>query len=110
MLRGPGRGRCFLDVCRDMKKMAIGWTYDGLREPIRFSGGLLLGEGFIEKLYVHMGFHPAWKYKTVREVIFEEGRVTEDLDRSREMKDLRARLTSEPLQPGLGDGQARIRE
>ena len=46
----------------------------------------------------------------MREVIFEEGRVTEDLDRSREMKDLRARLTSEPLQPGLGDGQARIRE
>ncbi len=29
---------------------------------VPFTGALLLGERFITSTYVHMGFHPAWKF------------------------------------------------
>lgn len=76
-----------------------GWVYNDLRQPFAFSGGLLLGEGFIRQLYVHMGFHPAWKYRNVREVLFEQGRLTEDFDRSDAMEGVRAQLSEKPLEP-----------
>jgi len=79
-----------------------GWVYDHLRQPIPFCGSLLLGAEFIDELYVHMGFHPGWKYRDVREVFFEHGRVTDDLDLSEKMRDLRAELSAQPLKPGLG--------
>lgn len=44
-------------------------------KDVPLSGGLLLGEGFIQELYVHMGFHPAWKYLHVIELIFEGGQL-----------------------------------
>jgi hypothetical protein len=37
-----------------------------------------------------MGFHPAWKYKTVIELIFEEGMLKQVFDRSRRMAEIRA--------------------
>ncbi len=36
--------------------------YPNLHLEIHFSGGMLLGMGFIPELYVHMGLHPAWKF------------------------------------------------
>ncbi|HEV8061785.1 MAG TPA: hypothetical protein VGP68_18045 [Gemmataceae bacterium] len=45
-------------------------VYEGLRRPLLYSGGLLLAQDFIKELYVHMGFHPAWKYREVYELIF----------------------------------------
>jgi hypothetical protein len=57
-------------------------TYAELREPVRFTGGLLLAREFIEDLYVHMGFQPAWKYREVREALCNEGHVVEVADRS----------------------------
>ena len=32
---------------------------------IDYGGGILIGNGFIDELYEHMGFHPAWKYGEV---------------------------------------------
>jgi hypothetical protein len=69
-----------------------GFLYEGFQSPISFSGGLLLAHDFIRDLYVHMGFHPAWKYKDVREVIFDAGRVTDDSDRSADMAAARAQF------------------
>lgn len=63
--------------------------YTGLAYPLRYSGGLLLADGFIDELYVHMGFHPAWKYKTVVELVFEQGVLTGDFDRSEKMEEIR---------------------
>jgi hypothetical protein len=37
-------------------------AYLDLAHKIPFSGGILIAKDFIEELYVHMGFHPAWKY------------------------------------------------
>lgn len=50
-------------------------AYEFKDVPIPLSGGLLLGEGFIQELYAHMGFHPAWKCLHVIELIFEGGQL-----------------------------------
>lgn len=63
--------------------------YEGLGYHLEYSGGLLLATGFIESLYVHMGFHPAWKYKTVIELIFDAGILKEEIDRSERMAEIR---------------------
>ena len=57
-------------------------VYTGLKYRIHYTGGLMLGHDFIRELYVHMGFHPAWKYKEVFELTFENGRLVSELDRS----------------------------
>jgi hypothetical protein len=72
-----------------------GFLYEGFQSPIAFTGSLLLAARFIRELYVHIGFHPAWKYECVREIIFEAGRVTEDHDRSTEMANLRSKAIAD---------------
>jgi hypothetical protein len=59
-----------------------------VRQP--FTGGLLLGAGFIRELYVHMGHQPAWKYTEVLELTFDDGRLTLVHDRSELMGQRRA--------------------
>ncbi|MEV5574221.1 hypothetical protein AB0L06_29665 [Spirillospora sp. NPDC052269] len=59
-----------------------GRRYEGLREPVRFTGRLLLGREFLNELYVHMGFQSPWKYEDVQELVFENGHLTEAHDRS----------------------------
>ena len=66
--------------------------YEGLAFPLPFSGRLLACRGFIDDLYVHMGFHPAWKYKKVMELAFDDGRLIEHRDRSDAVAELRRRI------------------
>lgn len=80
-----------------------GWSglvYRGMAKRVAFTGGVLLADGFLRDLYVHMGFHPAWKYREVHELLFEDGRLLHAHDRSAAMAELRAKLTRDPLQPG----------
>ena len=77
-----------------VRHSSCGFLYDDFQWPIPFTGGLLLADRFIQELYVHMGFHPAWKFRQVREVIFNQGRVMEDHDRSQDMKSLRDELAA----------------
>lgn len=49
--------------------------YKDLNLPIQFTGGLLLGDGFIKQSGVNMGYHPFWKYESVFELIFENGNL-----------------------------------
>ena len=77
-------------------------VYEDIGQIMPFTGGLLLGTGFIEDLYVHMGFHPGWKYRKVHELIIENGRVVQEADRSGEMSELRRWLAERPLKPGVG--------
>ena len=70
-----------------------------LRQPIDFTGGLLLGDKFVRELYVHMEFHPAWKYRRVHEIVFQQGRVVSATDKSDEMASLRVMLADEPYGP-----------
>jgi hypothetical protein len=66
--------------------------YAGLRYYLEYTGGLLLADGFIQELYVHMGFHPAWKYERVVELIFEAGILKREFDRSARMAEIRRRF------------------
>ncbi len=63
--------------------------YNNINYHLEYSGGLLIANGFIRDLYIHMGFHPAWKYKCVRELLFENGRLTSNTDRSAQMAEIR---------------------
>lgn len=74
--------------------------YHDLDLHIDFTGGMLVASGFIQALYVHMGFHPAWKYETVHELVFSQGTLLETKDVSRQMAELRDRMTRQPPQLG----------
>lgn len=63
--------------------------YEGLNYYLEYSGGLLLADGFIQSLYVHMGFHPPWKYETVIELVFDAGILKQEFDRSERMAEIR---------------------
>jgi hypothetical protein len=74
---------------RSLKQLLFSNHYEGLNYHLEYSGGLLLADGFIESLYVHMGFHPAWKYETVIELIFDAGTLKQEFDRSERMAAIR---------------------
>lgn len=73
--------------------------YEDLKHPIPYTGGLLLAHDFIRELYVHMGFHPAWKYREVHELIFHEGELVQQTDRSEQIAELRQEIANRPLEP-----------
>ena len=76
--------------------------YFEVRVPLDYSGGILIAKDFIDDLYVHMGFHPAWKYQTVAELIFDKGRFVSVSDKSLEMKALRQTVSEGELDgPGV---------
>jgi hypothetical protein len=68
------------------------WTWEGLQRPVRFTGGWLVSRGFLKSLYVHMGFHPAWKYEHTRELALRDGVVVGLRDVSASMAALRGDL------------------
>jgi hypothetical protein len=72
----------------------------GLACPLPFTGGLLLGDDFVEELHVRLGFQPAYKYRHVLELTFESGLLLSQTDRSIEMEEIR-------LRKGRGDDQRR---
>jgi hypothetical protein len=71
---------------------ASDFKVDGIREPMAFTGGLLLGDRFIREMYVHMGFHPSYKFRVVHELIFDAGRLVAEHDRSARMAEFREML------------------
>lgn len=76
--------------------------YLDLGHPLTYTGGLLLATGFIKDLYVHMGFHPAWKYEKVVELVFEGGVLQKACDRSAEMAELRNLVLAQSEQADAG--------
>ena len=73
--------------------------YENLNLAMAFTGGILIGVDFIRELYVHMGFHPAWKYRSVFELIFEGGKVLATRNVSRQAEQLRKRMSELPPGP-----------
>jgi len=63
--------------------------YVGMNHHLAYTGGLLIGENLITGLYVHQGFQPAWKFETVIELIFEDGVLRRECNRSRQMAEIR---------------------
>jgi hypothetical protein len=73
------------------KRIGIESWYEELGLPLPFSGSLTLGRDFIQELYVHMGFHPAWKFRSVVELRFRDG----VLDSADDVSDRYARRRAE---------------
>ena len=81
------------------KKAPEAWAHGALTVEdiglaVAFTGGLLLGVGFVRETYVHMGFHPAWRYERVLELLADDGVISTITDRSAEMAELRTRIQS----------------
>lgn len=83
---------------------------DSLRELIPFTGGLLLGDDFIREMYVHMGFHPAYKFRNVYELVFDHGQLVEEHDRSSQMAQFREMLSPDTLKPGVSASGNEIKQ
>ncbi len=79
------------------------YCYDDMGMLIPFTGGLLLADGFIENLYVHQGYHPAWKFKTVHELIFEKGHLVSESDVSGKIAEIRSKMEKERLRPEISE-------
>lgn len=63
--------------------------YRELDHVVPYSGVLTLGADFVWDMYVHMGYHPPWKYRRVYDLKFEAGRLVSEVDRSADMAQLR---------------------
>jgi hypothetical protein len=85
-------------------------VFDDLHTPIAYSGGLLIAKDFIRELYVHMGFHPAWKFRIVHELIFNGGELVESHDRSAAIDEFRNDMKDAPLKPGADSTRGEIRQ
>ncbi len=72
--------------------------------PLSYTGWMLIGEGFIQKLYVHMGTHPAWKYKKVYKLEFEKGELVASHDVSKAMAGYRKKFKDNGEEPGKFSG------
>ncbi|MBT3806160.1 MAG: hypothetical protein HOG03_16400 [Desulfobacula sp.] len=70
----------------DPGKQEFEANYKDLNLIIPFDGKLRLAKGFINDFYIHMGFQKASAFKKILDITFEDGRVTEVLDRSKEAK------------------------
>jgi hypothetical protein len=70
--------------------------YSQVNHPVGFSGQILAGHDFIHELYVHMGFHPAWKFRQVLYIEFVDGLLTGQRDRSAEAAKFRDKVRKQP--------------
>ena len=67
-------------------------VYEDVNLKIPFTGGLLLGAEFLRSHYVHMGFQKPYAFKSVSEMLFVEGNLTDVFDHSEKAAEARAAL------------------
>lgn len=66
--------------------------YVGLGYRLQYTGGLLLGDGLIEGLRTCGVFRPAWTYANVIELVFDQGMLVTEVERSEPMAELRKQI------------------
>jgi hypothetical protein len=64
-------------------------TYHDLEILVPFTGKMRLAKGFIEELYVHMGFQKPTAFKYVYDMAFQDGKLVELKDRSKDVERMR---------------------
>jgi hypothetical protein len=69
-----------------------GYLYEGINAVIPWSGQLVLGRSFFWPLLLPRGFQPAWKYKEVMQLVFEEGSLRAFGDMSKKLARVRAEV------------------
>ncbi|MDB5337094.1 MAG: hypothetical protein JWN70_2713 [Planctomycetaceae bacterium] len=65
------------------------YQYDNLQQPLDYSGGVLVGDGFIQELTYWVGNSPAWHFTNVFELIFYRGILVEEFDRTAAVAEIR---------------------
>ncbi len=83
-----GEGPRLFDVAPRLDENGYA-RYEKLGRVIPYTGTITLGADFIWDMYVHMGFHPPWKYRRVHDLTFKQGRLTAEADRSADMAQMR---------------------
>lgn len=77
-----------------------GWdrmpVYNDLNFKINYTGSIVLGKGFLDKYYIHMGYQRAWAYETVIELVFEKGKVVNRIDHSDFVAKIREGIEEDP--------------
>lgn len=63
--------------------------YNGLNTFIKFTGGFLIGSDYIRELSSNMGYPAPYRFKKVTELIFQSGKLIKDIDRSKQMSELK---------------------
>jgi hypothetical protein len=59
--------------------------YFNLQKKLALTGGIVFARDFMEDIYLQMGSHPAWIYREVHEIIFDNGKILQAHDRSKEL-------------------------
>jgi len=86
------------------------YCYQDMNFFLPFMGGLLIGKDFIRELSVRMGFHPAWKYRNVHELIFKVGELVQESNVSEKMEQFRYEMLNAKLQPNYTAPNKEVRE
>lgn len=87
------------DWQENMYALAGNLAYENINLPIPYTGSFLIGDNFIDELYVHMGFHHPYKYEYIEEFIFENGICIETRDLSKKAKERREKEKSTERDP-----------
>ena len=74
-------------------------VYKDVNMPIPYTGKILLGDGFMQEYYIHMGFQRGWAYKKLIELVFEEGILLECNDLSHIAKAQREAMAQGNINP-----------
>lgn len=66
--------------------------YKNVNLPILYTGQIVVGSKFLNQYYIHMGYQRAWAYKTVLELVFEEGILLGTIDHSEKAENIREQI------------------
>lgn len=67
-------------------------VYKDLNIPIDYTGKILVGDKFIHKYYIHMGYQRAWAYEILIELCFKKGKLVNEIDQSKKSEELREKF------------------
>ncbi len=81
---------------KDRRKWSNMMIYRNLRHVIDYDGSIVVGSGFLNQYYIHMGFQRAWAYENVYELMFEHGKVIKTVDHSDFVQKFRDEIKRNP--------------
>ena len=92
--------REFFDEGGKIKKKTIpdNWghrTYNA-NMKMDYTGKIVLGKGFLDEFYIHMGFQRPWAYNDLKEFDFKDGKLISVTDHSAFAEKLREKIREDP--------------
>lgn len=84
-------------------------AYKNVDLPIPYTGKILLGDGFMQEHYIHMGFQRGWAYEKLIELVFIEGVLLECNDLSRLAKEQRKAMEERRNNPEYPEDDVAIK-